>query len=87
MKISYSKKFLKKFQKSPRKIKLAFKKRLTLFVENEYHPSLNNHALLGEYESYRSINITGNWRAIFQKLKNDEIVFFIMLGTHSELYK
>ncbi len=87
MKVNYSKKFLKQFQKSPNKIKIAFRKRLILFCKDQEHPLLNKHGLLGEYHNYYSINITGDWRAIFKKLENSEIIFFLMIGTHSELYK
>lgn len=86
MRIEYSKKFIKEFKKCPNKIKEAFKKRLLVFIDNEYDPTLNNHCLSGELKDYRSINITGDWRAIFQKIDAKEIAYFVAIGTHNKLY-
>ncbi len=85
MNISYSKKFSKQFAKAPQKIQSALKERLMLFAQNQFHPLLNNHQLIGEYFEYRSINITGDWRAIYEKI-DDETVYFVYLATHSNLY-
>jgi addiction module RelE/StbE family toxin len=87
MKIYYSKKFIKQFKKSPKQIKIKFKERLDLFIEDRYNPTLSNHRLSGNFINYRSINVTGDWRAIFKELENGEVIFFVILGTHSELYK
>lgn len=84
-KIDFSFKFNKQLIKVPLKIKIAFKKRFSLFLQNEFDPLLHNHFLTGEYKGYRSINITGDWRAIYS-VKNG-IIIFEVLGTHSQLYK
>lgn len=55
-----------------------------------HHRLLNNHSLTGEYVGYRSINITGNWRAVFSEIQDEEgneLIVFKVLGTHSQLYK
>ena len=85
MNINYSKKFSKQFAKAPKKIQLAFKERLMIFMKNKFDVLLNNHQLIGEYSEYRSINITGDWRAIYEEI-DDETVYFVYLATHSELY-
>jgi addiction module RelE/StbE family toxin len=85
MQIKYSRKFKKQYQKAPKKIKQAFKNRRNLFYQNPYNPILNNHQLTGKFKGYRSINITGDWRAIYSGDK--AIIIFEMLGTHSQLYK
>lgn len=90
MQVEFARKFKKQHQKSDKKIKAAFDTRLELFLKNSHHPALNNHALTGNYEGYRSINITGDWRAIFsQHLDQEEniVIIFELLGTHSQLYK
>ena len=51
-----------------------------------FNPLLNNHYLGGEYEGCRSINITGDIRAIFYIKQNSDVVF-INIGSHSELYE
>lgn len=85
MRIIYTRVFVKMLKKSPPKIQAAFKKRLTLFIEDEFHPLLNNHVLSGELFGYRSLNITGDWRAIFTE--DEQGVCFEVIGTHSKLYK
>ncbi len=84
MKIKYSKKFEKCLNKVPLHIKKAFVGRLRLFQHDRYHPRLNYHRLKGEYRDYWSINVTGDWRALFEE--EDGIVKFHLFGTHSELY-
>lgn len=86
MLIEYSKKFIKEFKKCPDNIKKAFKIRLQIFINNEHDTILNNHCLTGELKDYRSININGDWRAIFQEIDSGEIIYFVAIGTHSQLY-
>jgi addiction module RelE/StbE family toxin len=86
MQIEYSKKFIKEFKKCPDKIKTNFKTRLAIFINDQYHSLLNNHPLSGELKKYRSINISGDWRAIFEELNGGQIAYFVAIGTHSQLY-
>lgn len=87
--IDYSRKFLKQLKKSPLEIKIAFRKRLELFLQDPFHPQLNNHALTGKFSGYRSINVTGDWRAIFSEFEGEsgKVVIFEIVGTHGQLYK
>ncbi len=86
MQIEYSKKFIKEFKKCPSHIKTNFKTRLNVFIDNQHHPILNNHSLMGELRGYRSINVTGDWRAIFREIDGEKIIYFVAIGTHSQLY-
>lgn len=88
--INYTRTFLKQFKKAPLQIKIAFRERLALFLGNPFLPQLNNHAITGKLRGYRSINITGDWRAIFLEFedqKGKQIVIFEAIGTHSQLYR
>ncbi len=87
--IDYSRKFIKQLKKSPLPIKIAFRDRLNLFLKNPFAPILNNHFLKGKYLNSRSINVTGDWRAIYQEKTEAKakIAIFLALGTHSQLYK
>jgi len=87
MKIKFSKKFSKQFDKLSKKIQKAFETKLNLFIKNKNNPFINNHKLKGKFKGLSSINITGDYRAIFQELKNGEIIFFLMIGIHSKLYQ
>ena len=85
MQIRFDRKFVKMYAKAPPKIKIAFKNRQTIFLKDPYQPLLNNHQLSGKYKNCRSINITGDWRAIFKE--KDGIIYFRLLGMRSQLYK
>ena len=87
MKIKFSKKFGKQYDKAPKKVRIAFQKRLTIFRKNIYSYLLNNHALVGRFKGYRSINVTGDWRAIYRELNKGKLALFDALGTHSQLYR
>lgn len=84
MSILYHKEFLKRFKKQPLKIKEKFKERLAIFMQDEFDPSLNNHYLKGKYEGYRSINVTGDIRAVFKRITHD--IIFVTIDSHSNLY-
>ena len=89
MNIKLGKKFAKQYSKAPQKIKKAFGYRLEIFRNDPFHPLLNNHSLTGGYLNSQSINITGDWRAIYSEaLSNDgKVSIFLALGTHSQLYR
>lgn len=86
--IDFSNKFLKQHKKAPQNVKKAWIKRLTLFNQDSFHPLLKNHTLTGEFSGYRSINITGDWRALYSEHVEEEekVVVFEVIGTHSQLY-
>ncbi len=68
------------------KVKIAFKNKLKIFINNPHNPILNNHKLSGKLKKYRSININANWRAIFQEIIKEKSIYFVAIGTHSKLY-
>ena len=51
---------------------------------NPYDSILHNHPLTGGYEGFRSINVTGDYRAIY--VMDGDVAVFIAIGTHSELF-
>ena len=76
VKIDFTKAFIKQHKKAPKKIQEAWEKR-------------KNHQLTGEYKGHVSINITGDWRAIFTETLDEEdnkTILFKFLGTHNQLY-
>ena len=85
MQIRFNRKFSKQYDKADKKTKAAFDKRIKLFLQDPFYPQLNNHQLSGKFKGYRSINVTGDWRAIYSEFNG--IIIFEMLGTHSQLYK
>jgi addiction module RelE/StbE family toxin len=79
------KKFDRAFKKIPVKIRVKFYQQVEVFQNNSTDKKLNNHALLGEYLGYRSIDISGDIRVIFKEV-DINTVRFINIGTHSQLY-
>ncbi|NCF75361.1 MAG: type II toxin-antitoxin system mRNA interferase toxin, RelE/StbE family [Xanthomonadaceae bacterium] len=87
MQIDFSRKFIKMLAKAPVKIQKSFHKRLDIFLIDQFNVILNNHQLVGKYKGFKSINVAGNWRAIFKGFKNDNLIVFYLIGSHSDLYK
>ena len=89
MQIKFGRKFKKQYAKAPSKVQQALEKRILLLSQDPTNLQLNNHALTGQYKGLRSINITGDWRALFAEVvtaKGEMTVIFELLGTHSQLY-
>lgn len=86
MNAKFSKKFIKQYHIAPDFIQRSFDERLSVFLFDKFDQRLNNHRLSGKLNNLRSINISGDWRAIFVELGNGDVIFKA-IGTHSQLYK
>lgn len=84
MVIETTKAFDKQYAKLNLKVKISFKRRITLFKANPFDVSLRNHALKGKYLGIRSIDITGDVRALYTT-QGDTVIIFGFIGTHSQL--
>ena len=82
--IRLHKNFKKQFNKLTESQKKKFRERRDIFLQDEFNPILNNHALRGEYQGYRSINVTGDIRAIYRKSSGE--IFFVEIASQSKLY-
>ncbi|KKU19627.1 MAG: hypothetical protein UX77_C0003G0023 [Parcubacteria group bacterium GW2011_GWA1_47_11] len=80
-----SKQFEKSFSKLSRGVKSKAIGQLTIFVVDHMDVRLNNHSLAGKWSNYRSINITGNIRAIYIEV-NENTARFVDIGSHPKLY-
>lgn len=88
MRVRLAPKLVGKLKKQDVRIRKSFKTAINLFSKDPNDPQLDNHELQREWEGFRSIDITSDWRAIYEiKLVGEGIVaYFIALGTHKELY-
>lgn len=86
MKIVLHKNFKKQYAKLRPEEKAKFKDRRNLFLIAPFNPLLHNHPVDKAYPGWRSINITGDLRALYEKKAGDLIVF-MKIGTHSQLYR
>ncbi len=86
MKVVFHKRFDKMAGKLPPKVKTKMVERITLFSKDPIDYMLRNHALNTPYKGSYSIDITGDYRAIYY-LVDDQTAMFTHIGTHSQLYK
>lgn len=84
--IHFHKQFEKQLKKMNNKQKEDVKKRLKKFLVDPYSQDLNNHGLQGKYKNYRSINISGDVRAIYKMSDDSDEAVFVLLGNHNNLY-
>lgn len=68
------------------KVKAKMIERITLFSKDPLDYSLRNHALNTPYKGSFSIDITGDYRAIYFTA-DDQTAVFTHIGTHSQLYR
>lgn len=86
MNLDFERQFKKQYKKLPKKIQNHFDERLVLFLEHPNHPLLRIHELKGDMSPLQSMNINGDYRALFTiDIKKRQIIFY-KIGTHSELY-
>lgn len=88
MKVFYDPAFYEKLKKVDVRTLKSVKEKLLAFSKNPNDLQLNNHELKREYEGYRSIDITADWRAIYKEIRerDENIAYFVLLGTHDQLY-
>lgn len=88
MRVKYSPLFLAKVKKVDVRIYKSLRKNLAIFIKDPSNPQLDNHELYEEWEGFRSIDVTANWRAIYEEIDEGEevVAYFEVLGTHEELY-
>ena len=85
MKFIPSKRFEKNVAKLSSQLRAILAECLRIFAKEPQHPLLNNHALHGKRVHLRSINISGDYRLIYEKVGSD-VVRLMDIDTHSNLY-
>lgn len=88
MKVQYAPGVIKKLKKADVKVRKSFIQKILVFSKNPLNPQLKNHELHKPYKGLRSLNITADYRAIYEELAEGEeaIAHFVLFGTHKELY-
>lgn len=85
MNVHFHKGFTKTYDRLDIKVQQSFNKRLRQFMNDPFQAELNNHPLKGKWQGYRSINITGDFRAVYKNSGADRVAF-VAIGSHSRLY-
>ena len=83
--IFFNKSFIKQYKKLSQKIRNQFKERLQLFRVDQRNRLLNLHKVDRRGEVYISMNVTGDYRALFLWEGRARVRFY-QIGTHSQLY-
>lgn len=84
MNIKFHKNFKKSLLKQPVGVQNKFKKVFKIFENDQFHYTLNNHSLMGEFMGWRSINITGDIRVHYAE--SGDVIILMNIGSHSQLY-
>ena len=89
MKAKLAPSLFKKLKKLDVRIRNSFKERIFIFQKDPVDSQLNNHKLRDPYKNLRSIDITNDYRAIYEEIKvgKETVSYFLLLGTHDELYR
>ncbi|MEK7570721.1 MAG: type II toxin-antitoxin system mRNA interferase toxin, RelE/StbE family [Patescibacteria group bacterium] len=88
MNYQLSQQFRRKYKKYDVRVKKAIGEALNKFSKNPFDPSLDNHALKKELKGLRSIDVTTDYRAIYEPIdeNGDFFAYFDDIGTHKELF-
>lgn len=86
MNVVFHRRFKKMATKLTPKIKQKMIERIPLFSQDPLNNTLRNHALCTPYKGSYSIDITGDYRVVYE-LIDDQTALFTHIGTHSQLYR
>ncbi len=62
------------------------KNRIQMFIDNQRHPLLRNHALKGTQEGLRAFSVTGDIRVIYRTV-DENTIELLDIGTHNQVYR
>lgn len=88
MKARYSPYFYKQYKKANVRVRNRVDQAVAIFIKNPNDLELNNHSLFEPYQDFKSIDITVDWRALYEEVQIGEetVAYFVELGTHNQLY-
>lgn len=82
---------LKKIKQRDVTLAGRIEKQLTLFKQNQKHPSLRTHKLTGSLGNRWSISITRSIRMVYVVMEREageeKIAYFVAIGTHKQVYR
>ena len=83
--IHHDRVFERQLRKLSQELQEKLKERLILLIRDASNTLLNDHKLGPPFESYRSINITGDYRLVYKCIGKD-VYYLRAVGTHHQLY-
>lgn len=82
MRIYYSSKFKREYERLPKKIKVLAEKKEFIFRNNPFESRLDTHKLSGRLKEYWAFSIDKKYRIIFEFAEKD-MIWFHSVGDHS----
>ena len=83
--IHHDRVFERQLKKLSKELREKLKERLNLLIRDALNPLLNNHKLGPPFASFRSINITGDYRLVYKRIEKNTY-YLRAVGTHHQLY-
>ncbi|MBI4066052.1 type II toxin-antitoxin system mRNA interferase toxin, RelE/StbE family [Candidatus Kaiserbacteria bacterium] len=77
--------FERQYKRLSQSLRNKMWERLSLLVADNLNPLLDDHKLGPPFESYRSINVTGDYRLVYKRIGHDTY-YLRAVGTHHQLY-
>lgn len=68
-----------------KKLEERFWKKIGLFCENSFHPSLRTHKLSGELSELWAFSISYDCRVVFSFVESNKVML-IDIGSHEDVY-
>jgi len=87
---SFSKEFernIKKAKKQGKDIELAKKIIRDLIDQIPLAEKHRDHPLRGDYKDHRECHIQPDWLLIYRIEEKEDCIYFVRLGSHSELFR
>jgi addiction module RelE/StbE family toxin len=84
-----NKTFIELYKKADVRLRKSVDEKVQTFKKNPFELGLNNHPLRDKWAGCRSIDITNDYRAVYEEIQEGKELnaYFIALGTHQELYE
>lgn len=80
-----STRFKRSFKRMPEHIRQDFAKKIDIFKDQPFHPSLHSHKLSGNLDDYHSFYLRDDFRVLFEFMGPD--VLLVNIGNHDDYKK
>ena len=85
--IKFHKRFIKRYDKLPSRIRRKVDATILIFHGDPFTARLRNHSLVGHLDGKRAISVTGDIRIIYEMEGEHILVLLLDVGTHAQLYE
>lgn len=89
LRVEYTKQFkrdLKKAKKQNKNLVLLEDVMNNITLQKPLPSKFRDHALSNNWSHYRELHLQGDWLLIYKLIKHENLVVFVRLGSHAELF-